>query len=48
MIPAIDEKGYDIIFERTSHMTVKQMTSLIEWVHAFGAQNGVVFREPTR
>ncbi len=43
MIPAIDGKGFDVIFERTSKLTVPQMTSLIEWVLAFGAQNGVTF-----
>lgn len=43
MIPAIDGKGFDVIFERTSTMTVSQMSSLIEWVHSFGAQNGVRF-----
>jgi len=31
--------------ERTSQMSVKQMSSLIEWVYAFGAQNGVTFRD---
>lgn len=43
LIPALDGKGFDVIFERTSKMTVKQMTSLIEWCLAFGAQNGVAF-----
>ena len=43
MIPAIDGKGFDVIFERSSKLTVPQMTSLIEWVHAYGAQNGVKF-----
>ena len=45
MIPALDGKGFDVIFERTSQMSVKQMSSLIEWVYAFGSQNGVTFRE---
>lgn len=43
MVPALDGKGFDVIFERTSTLTVPQMTSLIEWVLAFGAQNGVTF-----
>lgn len=45
MIPALDGKGFDVIFERTSKLTVPQMTSLIEWVLAFGAQNGVTFKD---
>ena len=45
LIPAIDGKGFDVIFEKTSQMTVGQMTSLIDWVLAFGAQNGVVFKD---
>lgn len=46
MIPALDGKGFDVIFERTSTLTVKQMSSLLEWVTAFGAQNGVKFHDP--
>lgn len=46
MIPALDGKGFDVIFEKTSKMTVKQMSSLIEWVTAFGAENGAEFKEP--
>lgn len=45
MIPALDGNGFDIVYARTSKMTVKQMTALIEWCHAFGAQNGVTFKE---
>lgn len=46
MIPALDGKGFDVIFERTSTLTVKQMSGLLEWVTAFGAQNGVKFHDP--
>lgn len=45
MIPALDGRGFDVIYERTSKMTVSQMTSLIEWCLAFGAQNGVVSKD---
>ena len=45
LIPALDGKGFDIVFEHTSKMTVKQMTSLIEWVHFFGAEHGVTFHD---
>ncbi len=43
LIPALDGNGFDIVFERTSGLTVPQMTALIEWTLAFGAQNGVTF-----
>lgn len=46
LIPALDGKGFDIIFEHTSSMTVAQLSSLIEWCLCFGAQNGVTFKEP--
>lgn len=41
LIPALDGNGVDIVFERTSKLTVKQCASLIEWCLAFGSENGV-------
>lgn len=41
MIPALDSKGFDVVFEKTSQLSVKQMSSLIEWVNCFAAQNNV-------
>lgn len=41
MIPALDGKGFDVIFERTSTLTVKQCASLTDWVHAFGDEHAV-------
>eukprot|EP01133_Synstelium_polycarpum_P006199 gene6199-7180_t len=41
MIPAVDGNGFDVIYERTSKLTVKQCGELIEWVHAFGAEHQV-------
>ena len=41
MIPALDGQGFDVIFERTSTLTVKQLSSLVEWVTAFAAEHGV-------
>jgi hypothetical protein len=43
MVPALDGSGFDVIYEKTSKMTVKQMSALIDWVQAFGDQNGVRF-----
>lgn len=41
LIPAIDGQGFDLIFTRTSKLTVKQCASLLEWVSAYGSQAGV-------
>lgn len=41
MIPAIDGHGFDVIYERTSKLSVKQCASLIEWVTCFGAEHDV-------
>lgn len=41
MIPALDGKGFDVIFERTSKLTVKQCSELIEWIACFAAEQGV-------
>lgn len=43
MVPALDGVGVDVIFEKTSQLTVKECSDLLEWVHAFGAENGVKF-----
>lgn len=43
LIPALDGNGFDIIYEHSADLNVKQMSDLLEWVMAFGAQNGVVF-----
>jgi len=41
MIPALDGHGFDVIYERTSQMTVKQCASLMEWVQFFGDEHQV-------
>lgn len=41
MIPALDGRGFDVLFEKTSRLSVKQMSSLIEWATAFAAEHGV-------
>lgn len=45
MIPALDGAGVDLIYERTSRLSKEQFSEFIEWCIAFGAQNGVVFRD---
>lgn len=41
LIPAIDGQGFDLVFARTSKLSVKQCASLLEWVSAYGSQVGV-------
>lgn len=48
LIPALDGNGFDVIYERTSQLTVEQMSELLEWCLAFGAQNGVKFKDNVR
>jgi hypothetical protein len=43
LIPALDGNGFDVIYEHTSDLNVSQMKSLLDWVSAFGAENGVTF-----
>lgn len=41
MIPAIDGQGIDVLYERTSKLSVKKCAELIEWITAFGAEHDV-------
>lgn len=41
LIPAVDGHGFDVIYERTSQLTVKQCGELMEWIEAFGAEHQV-------
>lgn len=45
LIPALDGNGVDIIYERTSKLSVTQCGSLMEWVAAFGADQGIRFAD---
>jgi hypothetical protein len=44
LIPALDGKGFDVIFEKTSQLTLAQCSELIEWCFAFGASHEVEFK----
>lgn len=46
MVPALDGVGVDVIYERTSRLSKKRTASLIDWVHAFGAENSVEWTDP--
>jgi NinB protein len=45
LIPALDGNGFDVIFEKTSKLSVSQCSELVEWCLAFAAEHGVVFDE---
>ena len=43
ILPALDGHGIDIVFKRSSSLSVKECAELIEFVYAWGAMNGVQF-----
>lgn len=43
-VPGLDG-GFVILGQSTSDMTISKMKDMIELIHAFGAENSVVFRE---
>lgn len=46
LVPALDGHGIDIIYEKTSKMSVKKMSGLIEWVKLFGDSQQVEWSDP--
>ncbi len=45
VVPGIDKGTFVILGMRTSKMEVEEMSNLIELIHAFGAERGVVFHD---
>jgi hypothetical protein len=45
LVPALDQNGFDVIYEKTSHLNIKQCSRLIEWCYAFGSEQGVKFEK---
>lgn len=41
LIPAIDGQGFDALYRRTSRMTKAELSSLIEYLYAWGSDQGV-------
>lgn len=41
LIPALDGNGFDVLYRRTSRMSKSEMVSLIEYVLAWGTDQGV-------
>lgn len=44
LIPALDGNGFDVVYEKTSKLSVTQCSELLEWCFAFGAEHGIKFR----
>jgi hypothetical protein len=43
LVPALDGHGVDIIYEKTSKLSVAQCSELIEWCLAFGSEHNVTW-----
>jgi hypothetical protein len=41
MLPALDGHGVDIVFRRTSELTVNEMIELIEYIQSWAVANGI-------
>lgn len=46
ILPAIDGHGVDVVFRRTSNLTVKECAELIEFVQAWAVEQGVRMSAP--
>jgi hypothetical protein len=47
LVPAIDGHGFDVLYQRTSRLTEAECRDLIQYIYAWGVDQGVVFKEPT-
>lgn len=45
VVPNLDGSGFVVLGQSTSQMSVREMSELIELVHAFGAQHNVRFAD---
>jgi hypothetical protein len=43
ILPALDGNGFDIVYRKTSRLTKAECADLIEYIYAWGTQNGVKF-----
>lgn len=46
IVPNLDGDGFVNLGNRSSELSVEEMSNLIELIKAWGAQNGVTFHEP--
>lgn len=45
ILPALDGHGFDVLYRRTSQLTVSECSDLMEFVQAWAAERGVVCAE---
>lgn len=43
ILPAIDGHGFDLIPARTSKLNKKECADLIEFIYAYGSENGIIW-----
>lgn len=48
LVPSLDGAGIDVIYEKTSKMSVKTVTMLIEWCRFFGDSHQVMWSDLRR
>lgn len=46
ILPAVDGHGVDVVFRRTSNLTVRECAELLEFVQAWAAEQGVRLSAP--
>ena len=46
VVPALDGAGIDVLYRHTSRMSKTELSSLLDYTHAWGAEHGVEFRAP--
>ena len=46
-LPSLDQRTFIPLGHSSSDLSVREMTDLIEFMFAWGAENGVEFKEPT-
>ena len=47
IIRAIDGHGIDVLYQRTSKLNESECRELVQYIFAWGVEQGVVFKEPT-
>lgn len=46
LVPAIDGYGFDVLYQRTSKLTEGECRELIQYIYAWGVDEGVKFKDP--
>lgn len=45
LVPALDGNGFDVLYRRTSRMTKREVSSLLDYLHAWGSEMGVIWSD---